>query len=371
MEDLSKWTSGEFKSAENDLLEKRKRRQEIPEEIKNREQRIQLLQQQITEYQNELSKLQKEELRLESRKHHLEDSFQNTFVHADDPQYAKALAEQREQLQRQISSIEEQLDINRKEQSRCTAGIHSNRETIRVLELEIENRKAEDQKITEECREYIRTFQDVASSAEKSAQSHGNAGTKFAQAAQATRFGQTQAQAGKQVSDSMVKKYKDIQKTALMLMRLAIAIVDGAGNTDSGYGGASAENGSSTGTYGQNVMEMGYAGTAASASGQGSAFPTNPDGTADFSAVSFAGEVSVDPHHISAQELDDWVGKKQFGLSAEQIRTFRKDSGVVWQIEGGKAYLVHKEYAKHGSMMGYALGDWEDTSSDIKKRTRK
>ena len=371
MEDLSKWTSGEFKSAENDLLEKRKRRQEIPEEIKNREQRIQLLQQQITEYQNELSKLQKEELRLESRKHHLEDSFQNTFVHADDPQYAKALAEQREQLQRQISSIEEQLDINRKEQSRCTAGIHSNRETIRVLELEIENRKAEDQKITEECREYIRTFQDVASSAEKSAQSHGNAGTKFAQAAQATRFGQTQAQAGKQVSDSMVKKYKDIQKTALIFMRLAIAIVDGAGNTDSGYGGASAENGSSTGTYGQNVMEMGYAGTAASASGQGSAFPTNPDGTADFSAVSFAGEVSVDPHHISAQELDDWVGKKQFGLSAEQIRTFRKDSGVVWQIEGGKAYLVHKEYAKHGSMMGYALDDWEDTSSDIKKRTRK
>ena len=371
MEDLSKWTSGEFKSAENDLLEKRKRRQEIPAEIKNREQRIQLLQHQITEYQNELSKLQQDERLLENRKRHLENSFQNTFTHVDDPQYAKALAEQRTQLQRQISSIEGQLDINRKEQGRCTAGIHGNRETIRVLELEIENRKAEDQKITEECRKYIRTFQDVASSAEKSAQSHGNAGAKFAQAAQATRFGQTQAQAGKHVSDSTVKKYKDIQKTALLLMRLAIAIVDGEGNADSGYGEDSAENGSSTGTYGQNVMEMGYAGTADGASGQESDFPMNPDGTVDFSAVSFAGEVSVDPHHISAQELDDWVGKEQFGLSAEQIRTFRKDSGVVWQVEGGKAYLVHKEYAKHGSMMGYTLDDWEGTPSNIKKRTRK
>ena len=362
MGDLDKWTPEELRKVEHDLLEKRKRRQEIPTEINRKEQKIQQLRQTVSQCKSELTTSEQETSRLQNQINHLNNSYKRTFQYTGD-EYAQAMDAQRAQIQSQIRGAEQRLSANMEQQRSYRSEIASANEKIRILELEISNLKAEDQKIIDKCKEYITTLQDVGDSAGSAAQSHQGASDKFGNAAGATRFGKDAIQAGKNTADSKVKKYKDMQQTALMLVRLALEIIGAGRNTE---GNSSGNNQQS-----QNVMGMGYANNTVANTPPSGNFPTNSDGTTNFSSVSFLGEVPIDFHHVSAQELDSWVGSEKYGLSAEEIRTFRKESGVVWQIEGNNAYLVHKEHAKQGSASGYTLDDWDSTPPNVKKLVKR
>lgn len=365
MVDLNKWTSAELNSAEQDLLEKRKRRQEIPKEISSKEQEIQQLKQTVAEYKNAVAKLEQETGRLQNQVNHLNSSYQRTFQYTGD-EYTRAMDAQRAQIQAQIRGVQQRLSENNKQQKIYKSGIASANEKIRVLELEISSLKTEDQNIVDKCKEYITTFHDVADSAGKAAQSHQGASNKFGAAAGATRFGNNAIQAGKNSADNNVKKYKDIQQIALMLERLALEIIDAGSNGANAGGSASGYN-----QQLQNVMGMGYANDPTAITSSSGSFATNSDGTTNFSSVSFLGEVPIDPHHVSAEELDNWAGCEKYGLSADEFRQFRKESGVVWQIEGNNAYLVYKDHTKQGSADGYTLDDWDGTPPNVKQLVKR
>ena len=365
MADLNKWTSAELKSAEQDLLKKRKRRQEIPIEVSNKEQEIQRLRNTVAQYKNSLASLEQETGRLQNQINHLNNSYQRTFQYTGE-EYARAMDSQRAQIQAQIRGVQQKLSENNEQQRNYRSGIASANEKIRVLELEISSLKTEDQNIVDKCKEYITTFHDVADSAGKAAQSHQGASGKFGDAATVTRFGQKAIQAGKNTADNNVKKYKDTQQTTLMLERLALEIIDAGSNGANSEGRTPGYNQPS-----QNVMGMGYANSPTTNTYSAGIFPTNSDGTADFSSVSFLGEVPIDSHHVSAEELDNWAGSEKYGLSADEVKKFRKESGVVWQIEGNNAYLVHKEHTKQGSVTGYTLDDWDGTPPNVKKLVKR
>lgn len=369
MADLDKWTTSELKRAEKDLLEKKRRRQEIPAEISSKEQEIQQLRQKIAEYQNAVANLEKEAGRLQNEIYHLNKSYQSTFQYTDE-EYAREMNVQRARIQAQIQGIQQRLSENNEQQRSYKSGIASANERIRVLELEIANLKAEDQRIVDQCKEYITTFHDVAGSAEKAARSHQGASSQFGAAAGATRFGKNAILAGKSTADNKAKHYRDVQEMAVLLERLALEIIDAGGN-----GSSTATAGGNTAGYSQQsqkVMGRGYAYTytPTASTASSSIFPENLDGTTNFTSVSMVGELPIDPQNVSKQSLDDMVGE-QYGLSAEAVNKFRKDSGIIWRIEGRNAYLIHKEYEGEGSVAGYTLDDFEETPREyVKKRSK-
>lgn len=367
MADLDRWTSAEFKNAENDLLQKKKRREEIPAEIKNKEQRISECKVQITEAQNTLNELNGQIPMLENQIRNWNTNYQNSFRRNVDEEYARRMDEYRNRIQAQISAAEKKINTIESEQSRCRQAISQNNETIRVLELEISNLKAQDQMIIEKCRDYVNTFREVSSEAEKAVQSHQGAAVQFSQAGTVSRFGRDAIQKGQTKADEKVKIYKDKNSTAIMLMRLATAIIGGnEASTERGSGNVTGGNHS---VQNQNVMMMGYGSASSESIPESSAFPRNPDGSTDFTSSSYVGALNYDSS-FSSYDLDEFVGKTQYNMSAEQIEQFRRESGIVWHVEGDKVYMIHKSNEAGSSSLGYTLNEWNVDTPTTKPKMK-
>lgn len=351
-EDLNKWTVAEFKSVENDLKEKRKRREEIPVEIRKKEQEINQLNQQITEDLKQMENLQKKEARLASQAKSLESSYSSASRYA-----GEELAFQRQQTLAVLKNVRNSLKDIQKEHDELSSEIAKNEETIRRLELEIANLKSEDQKIINECKDYINTFRDVEESAQKAIKSHQGASTAFTKAANVTRFGNTKTQAGKNLSDKIIKNFEDKRAFARMLAQLASVII-GIGENISLTGTADVSADSGTGAN-FDLMKTGYASVLETPLNNAGRFPTNPDGSTNFESV--AGCTFVLPSSIStisAKEIDEAWGTQRH-ITAEDAVMFRNTYDLAWRVEGSSVYLIEKKYVCFGSDIGTTLDEWD------------
>ena len=365
MADLERWTAAEFKSAENDLLEKKKRREEIPVEIKNNEQKIYECKVKIAEDQNTLNELGGQIPILENQIRNLNKNYEDSFQRNVSGEYSRAMDEHRNRIQAQIADKEGKINTIKAEQSRCRQEISQNNETIRILELEISDLKAQDQRIIKECRDYVNTFQGVSSEAEKAVQAHQGAAVQFSQAGSATRFGRAAIQQGQTKGDEKVKIYKDKKMMAVMLMRLAVVIISGNEASAEGGGGNGTDNNNSA--HNQNVMKMGYGNVLPDQIPESGVFPGNSDESLDFASLSYGEAVNYDPS-FSSYDLDGWIGKTEFNMSAEDFEQFRRESGLVWYVEGNKAYMIHKVNEAGSSGRGYTLDEWNMKSSMAKPK---
>ena len=88
-----------------------------------------------------------------------------------------------------------------------------------------------------------------------------------------------------------------------------------------------------------------------------------PDGTTDFTKVSYVGELKYDSH-INSYDLDAYIGETKYHITAEKMENFRKEAGVIWRVEGDHVYLIPKSGEVCGSELGFTLDEWNSGDTE-------
>ena len=76
---------------------------------------------------------------------------------------------------------------------------------------------------------------------------------------------------------------------------------------------------------------------------------------------------------ITSYDLDSYIGENKYHITAEEMEKFRRESGVVWRVEGEDVYLIPKAGEACGSAQGFTLDEWNVSNNDgvkILKRDR-
>lgn len=388
MGNIDQWTLEAFKNVKSELLKMKDRRKEIPAEIKHRENYI-------MEFENDIKQLEQEREKLTAVQ--IEQQKRLNYVMNHPPKETSENQQDNERLRRNwtntvqrlrksIETVEAQLGIIKRKKEEL-----QNR--IQILEREISQLKEEDKKIVEECSNHLKEQRQVATEAEKAINEHTKSKEIFAKSQMVTRFGSDAAASGKQISGSIIRKYKEKKELSLMLALLALSIINNKDNDDA-VNEASGTERTEGSVQAEDVMNSGYINRRSNetvekseneiqdttSSRQQSFLETygtssveiKPDGTTDFTKVSYVGGMKYSSD-ITSYDLDSYVGENKYHITAEEMEKFRRESGVVWRVEGEDVYLIPKAGEVCGSAQGFTLDEWNVSNNDgvkILKRDR-
>ena len=367
---IDQWDSAAFKNVENDLLKMKNRRQEIPNEIQQRENTVKDIESKIKELEQEQEKLSAAVIEKQKQldyfmQHPPKNASENE---ADNERLRNYWQNSVDNVRQAIESLENQRKIIYSE-------IRSSQSRIQILKTEVSQLKNEDKKILEDCRVHLQTQKEVETEAGRAINEHIKASKGFTQTQAATRFGSAAIASAKQNADKMVEKYNDKKNLSHSLAELALSIINGGNVSD--QLSADEETGSS---LDGSVMNKGYMEHNEMAENKASASTTvqqqkflenygtssilvKPDGTTDFTKVSYVGELKYDSH-INSYDLDAYIGETKYHITAEKMENFRKKHGVIWRVEGDHVYLIPKSGEVCGSELGFTLDEWNSGDTE-------
>ena len=359
MSDIREWTLNDFNEHKKELLIKDTRRKEIGNLIKTKkdeqincnriiaenEQQIEKLILQINEASNQISRMKEG---LSNSYKGGTGEFQNNIY-----QYQNNLVMRIATQECELKKMEDERDI-------CKISINENKEKKRVLELEMQDLKKEDNEIILFCKSEAQEMYNLSLAANHLKRTHQSVSVQTSEIG-GHNYGHNQINNLINTTNDSIVKYSDMEKLAVYISRLALSIIQDSSSTEGGgeiteYNVLHNSN---------NIMNIGQ-GSYSSQNNVGCESSQRSVSSDDLSLVSIL-QCKYN-ESMETRDLDLYYGESVYNVSYEEFSDWRKKEGYIWHVEGDRVYLMKKDSSNYQGLKGFDLEEWDNSNVKVLRK---